>query len=208
MSGNTYYPELAEVILDAIDLRLLELHTAMPGYIEKFDASKQLADVQPALKRAFANGKVEPLPVVTNVPVVYPRSSKFSITYPLEVGDPVLIIFSERSIDRWAAQGGIVDPADTRKHALSDAFCIPGGSPSTNPIQNVSKEHARIQFDKAVLEIQSAGKFKIKGQQEELFAIMDELFDQLINAQTAVGGLLNAPAIAALKVRFLTLKGQ
>lgn len=205
--SETYYPTMFEVISDTIESKLLDLHTAMPGYVEKFDAEKQMCDVQPALKRHFANGKVEPLPVVTNVPVVYPRSAQFSMTWPLVVGDPVLLIFSERSIDRWSAQGGVVDPNDTRKHSLSDAFCIPGGSPSTNPISGVSKDHVRLQYDQAMIEIQKSGKFKIKNSNEELFAILGELFDQIINAQTAVGGLLNAPQIAALKTRFETLKG-
>lgn len=202
-------PTLPEVIYDAIESRLVDLHTCMPGYVEKFDAAKQICNVQPALMRKFANGKVEPLPVVTNVPVLYPRGSKFSVTFPLDVGDSVLLFFSERSIDRWMSKGGVVDPADARKHHLSDAFCMPGGYPSTKSLAGVSSTHVRLEFDKARFEIQKDGKFKIENtsENEELMKILSEFIQEVSIAQTAVGPLLNASLLAAFKVRLDKLKG-
>ena len=46
--------------------------------------------------------------------------------FDLVPGDTVLLVFSERSIDKWAQQGGEVDPLDSRLHHLSDPVALPG----------------------------------------------------------------------------------
>lgn len=119
-------PTLQDMIRGAIEARLANLHTAMPGVVKTYDPKTQTADVQPALKKKYADGEVVNLPLLTKIPVIFPRTAAGYIHLPLEPDDTVLIIFCERSIDSWRMQGGVIDPADYRKHALSDAVCIPG----------------------------------------------------------------------------------
>lgn len=66
------------------------------------------------------------LPVINNVPIIFPGSGGVRIKWPVKVGDYVWLNFCCRSIDRWLAQGGEVDPEDDRQHAIDDAvaFCI------------------------------------------------------------------------------------
>jgi hypothetical protein len=111
-------------IQEGIDTALKELHTCLPGVVETFYPSTQLADIQPTIKSKVNNELVN-LPLLTNVPVRLLKSNKFSITFPLEANDEVLIIFAERSIDTWLTYGGIQNPFDFRKHDLSDAFAFP-----------------------------------------------------------------------------------
>jgi hypothetical protein len=132
MSTDT--PSLAQVIKNGIDAALAELNTAMPGEIASYDDVTGLASVQPCLQRKYAaDGKVVDLPLVTNVPVCNPRGGGAIIKFPFLKGDPVVLICSQRSLDRWLVTGGKVDPQDPRKHALSDAFAIPGGYPKSKP---------------------------------------------------------------------------
>lgn len=202
-------PTLAEFLDDGINAKLLDVHTCIPGIVVRFDAEKQIADIQPALKRKFSETQIEPLPVVTNVPVVYPRSSNSIMYFPLNKGDSVLLLFAERSIDRWISQGGIVDPADVRKHHLSDGICVPGLFPSSQPFSVSKKENLCIEFGDAKLTLSEAGKFSMgsKGNpQAELFDIISKTLQELSIAQTPAGPLLNAAQFAALKVLIDQLK--
>jgi hypothetical protein len=122
-------PSLERVLLDAIDGRLFDLHTCMPGLVESYDPATGFASISPCPKRKYTSGDLVDLPVLNNVPVVMPRAAGGAayIHVPLAKGDPVLIVFAERSIDAWKTAGGKYDPNDPRKHHLSDAFALPGG---------------------------------------------------------------------------------
>lgn len=130
----TRTPTLEEVIREAITSRLIDLHVALPGRIELYHPAEQAADVQPLLLRSFptvdGDEIAERLPIIPKVPIVFPRSSDFFVTFPLKPGDLVTLIFMDRSIDTWTAGPGTeVDPVDTRMHSLSDAVAYPGGYP-------------------------------------------------------------------------------
>jgi hypothetical protein len=58
--------------------------------------------------------------------VQFPGSGGYRITFPVAVGDTGLIVFSEASLDKWLVSGGTVDPADDRRHDLTDAVFLPG----------------------------------------------------------------------------------
>jgi hypothetical protein len=119
-------PTLATVIAQAITSMMGAVHTCMPGQIETYDYKTAKADVLPLINRSYDDGSVIRMPVIMNVPIVWPRTSAGAITFPLQRGDGVLILFSERSIDEWLTNGKQVTPLDTRQYDLSDAIAIPG----------------------------------------------------------------------------------
>jgi hypothetical protein len=125
-SINYLSQDLENIIEDAIDIDLLELNTCMPAIVTKYDASTQTCSVQPVFKRNTINGEVSSRGVIEDVPVVFPRSGSFGFTFPLTVGDSVLIVFSQRSLDDWVDNGGEVELTDYRLHDLTDAIAIPG----------------------------------------------------------------------------------
>ena len=47
---------------------------------------------------------------------------------PLQAGDDVTLVFSQRSLDNWKSSGGMTDPQDARKHHITDAYALIGGS--------------------------------------------------------------------------------
>lgn len=126
---------LGGVIKEGISRALAEVHTACAGRIVRYDAAKQLADVKPLVQITYYDESgaavTESLPVVPNVPVVFPGAGGFRITFPVkaddQTGDTVLLVFAEGSIDRWLASGGNdVDPQDERRFHLSDGIAILG----------------------------------------------------------------------------------
>lgn len=121
--------DLVDLLNAATASALAGVHTCLPGQIESYDHSRQRASVKPLLKKAYLDGKAESLPVIDGVPVVFPASSDFSFTYPLKDGDTVLLVFAERSMEKWLQRGGETEPGDPRKFDLTDAIALPGLKP-------------------------------------------------------------------------------
>lgn len=126
------------------DARLLDTHTCLPGIIVSFDAQKQTAQVQPAIKRIFIDVGPVDLPICVDVPVQFPRGGNFVLTFPVAPGDECLLVFSERAIDFWWDQGGVQLPSEFRLHDLSDAFAIMGVSSKPKMVSNFSTDAAEL----------------------------------------------------------------
>lgn len=154
---------IEELIQIGIDSATKELHTALPGVIETFYPDKQLADIQVTIKRKLGDELVN-LPKLVEVPVCYPKTSNFSITFPLSEGDHVLLIFAERSIDTWLQDGGIQAPYESRTHSLSDAFAIPILFPQNDVISSFNTNAIEIRSDDraAFISINLGNKIRLK----------------------------------------------
>jgi len=113
----------------AIASHLEDTHTAIPGRVESVSGDR--CSVKPLINRTLRDGRTEELPVVANVPIWFPRGGGASITWPVAAGDGCLLVFSERSLDAWKAGGQ--NPADPRKHDLTDAVAFVGLSASGGP---------------------------------------------------------------------------
>jgi hypothetical protein len=155
----TRTPRLEEVLRLALDATLGGVHTAMPAIVKSYDASSQKATVQPAVKNIVqpsygGDDIVESFPVINDVPVIFPHAGGFFISLPVAVGDTVLLVFNERSIDKWnSGDGSEVDPVDMRKHDLSDAAALVGFYPDSKRIGDASssslvlgKDHGGMQL--------------------------------------------------------------
>lgn len=118
---------------DQIKSAMMDVHTAMPGIIIDFDPKSRTATVQPAIQRVFVaeDGEQKPtnLPPCVDVPVYFPSGGGFELTFPVKEGDHCLLVFAERCIDNWFANGSVEPPDDYRQHDLSDAFAFVGFSP-------------------------------------------------------------------------------
>lgn len=118
-------PSLADVIRAGIHSAAADLHVSIPATVVRVELGRGLVDAQPLVKDIF-EGQAASVPVITNVPIVWPGAGGFRLTFPIAVDDVVLLVFSDRSLDLWLEKGGEVDPKDPRRHALSDAIAIPG----------------------------------------------------------------------------------
>lgn len=135
--------ELSDLIREYCDYYFTRVHTAMPGVVSEYNAKTRRAIIQPSLERRAGNKEFVELPLLIDVPVLFPGTKKFTIHFPLEKGDEVSIFFSERSIEIWkgVGQDGIQD-TDPRRFSLSDAYCIPG----LQPQEFITAEEAGLQI--------------------------------------------------------------
>jgi hypothetical protein len=169
-------PSFERAMDEAIERKLADVHTCLPGKVLKVNLALGMVDVQPLLKKKYLDETVVDIPPITNVPLATYRAGKAFISLPVKKGDSVLLFFSERSLDRWLAKGGSVDPADPRKFDLSDAIAYPGLYPFTDPPLGVSTDNIVIRNNLASIELQPNGKIKFQG---SLFSMVDVMISQV-----------------------------
>ena len=170
-------PTMTAVIEKIIDKCLLDLHTALPGIIQSYDPEKKKADIRPALKRKFIDDRPdEELNLITDVPIAFLQTNNFIFSIPLQKGDEVLLIFSERSLDKWLKSGATISPDDPRKFDLSDAIAIPILKPFETGKQ-ADPENALIEHGKSVIKVSQNGTFAITNGKEEVISLLKELAD-------------------------------
>ena len=152
-----------QVIVDAIEQILCDVNTALPGIISSYDPNTHLATVQPGLQRKYKDQDAPvDLPLITNVPVAFPKAGQSWLRLPINPGDEGLLVFNQRSIDKWLDQGGTVDPLDNRKFDLSDAVFIPGFTSKGNAIKSKGRNtSAEFANGSGFIEVQPQGAFKI-----------------------------------------------
>lgn len=136
--------QLAQAIMSA-------MRVSIPGIIQSFDPDAVTAVIQPAIKgvehdASGAEVSVN-LPLLVDVPVIFPRGGGCTLTFPVKEGDECLVIFADRCIDFWWQSGGIQEPVDGRMHDLSDAFCIVGPQSQAKKIGGISTSAAELRSD-------------------------------------------------------------
>lgn len=130
---------LQELINGGFDKNTETFFTSMPGIILTIrnDLEDMYIDVQPVLNDNKRDGTVQERPAVLNVPVQFPSSSSAALTFPLNVGDSVWLIWSMRGLDAWKrGNGRPSSPTDFRKFDKRDCFAIPGVWPISKSINN------------------------------------------------------------------------
>lgn len=133
----TITPEWAEVISEAIDDRLIDVHTGLPGTVQKFNnagTKLQTADVELQLQRLIPKTTpgeylAENLPVLQNIPVGIYRNNTHFYYLPTAVGDTGHVQFTEMSMDSWLSKGVVSNPGDVGRHTLTGGIFYPNLTP-------------------------------------------------------------------------------
>ena len=125
-----------------VDRAFLKLNTAIPGNIVEFDETTQTASIQPGVQMKLNIDGVEQFlnyPLLINVPICMPMNQSWGITFPINTGDPCLLIFAQRAIDNWVERGGIQPPEDgigSRHHDITDAVAVIAPQPIVDVFSN------------------------------------------------------------------------
>lgn len=108
---------------------MFRIRCAIPAIIQSYDPGTNTVEAQPAIRERLVeeDGSIRylNLPLLINVPVVFPSSGSASITFPIGKGDECLIIFSDLAIDNFWTSGSVQNPVEVRRHDLSDGIAIP-----------------------------------------------------------------------------------
>lgn len=206
-------PTLADILLGLKAATKYEMRVAMPGLVVNYNKDKQVIDARPVFQSVHKTGTIEDPPTIHNIPVIFPRSGKAFLAFPLQAGDGVILFFTDRSLEKWQTSGNIHNPEDTRAHHISDAIAIPGGYPSGGSvaIQNGNDVILSNDFAKAGTEIRVKpnGHLQIFNQKEELVKVLNDMLQIIMEARTPTCGgpePLTHPKFDEIRARIKTFQ--
>jgi len=164
---------LADTINRFIESRLSSVYTAIPGVVKKI--SGNIADIQPAVSET---GVV--LPVLPDVPLVFPSSKTAGFVYEVSKGDSVLLIFCSSSIDEWlAGDGAEADTDDPRRFDITDAVAIPGLFSLSETPKLDSSDGCVMNHEDTTITIKKNGDIVIGGDSAK--KLVNEEFKEVFN---------------------------
>lgn len=141
----------ADVLDQALDMRQARIHTATVGIVKAVDLEKQTVTVKVALQGFTVDEQGEKhwqdIPLLVDVPIVWPRAGGFALTFPVKPEDECLVVFGERCFDAWWQSGGVQKPIDYRMHDLSDAFAVFGVTSQPRKLPDVKDNAVELRTD-------------------------------------------------------------
>lgn len=154
----------------SLDGRQATIWTAMPAIVQSVDFSKMTLTCQIAIKGRMQNpdstvSSVN-ISLLHDVPIVFPSAGGFTLTFPIDAGDEVLVVFASRCIDSWWQTGGYEnEPMEYRMHDLSDGFAIPGPKSQPKKISAISSTSVQLRNDAGTtyIEIDASGNLNLVG---------------------------------------------
>lgn len=140
----------------------------LPGIVQSFNAAQGTCVVQIAIQMSVRKQDAQTLqwvslPLLQDVPVIFPRAGNFVLTFPVQQGDEALIIFADRCIDNWWYLGGVQQQLEVRLHDLSDGFAFIGPFSKPNVPANISTSTVQLRTigGATFLEMDSANNVNI-----------------------------------------------
>ena len=162
---DSNYDQLYQSLEFFFRQRIKDVHTACPALVVEYDGLTKRAVVQPALDLLTTDGQDVARAVLADVPVVHPSGGGYLVHLPLQAGDAVMVVFSERGISQFkqtfqqqGADRGVV-------MSESDGIAIPGfGALSVTP----AGEGVTMQTEDAAVyvEVHTDRVKVVKGQQD------------------------------------------
>lgn len=161
MDRRERFSNQEEVLRSLIDETLAMTWTSIPGIVQSFDNAAMTCTVQPAIMVKVFNPTLQTwvdtkLPLLLDVPVIFPSGGGFTLTFPLKPGDEGLVSFSSRCIDSWWQSGGVQPQTELRFQDLSDGFIQVGirSQPRVLPLVNTEFAELRSDDDQTYVQIQ------------------------------------------------------
>lgn len=153
MNRNERYENQTLALLTAMEGHQKEVWTALPGIIESINLSAMTCTVKPAVLIPLKDPETADItqveiPVLLDVPVIYPSGGGFTLTFPIKPGDEALVIFASRCIDTWWQNGGYKNQLPLlRMNDLSDGFALVGPRSQVRTVPSVSSGNVQLRTD-------------------------------------------------------------
>ena len=108
---------------------LFRMRCCIPAIVQSYNAAYNTIECQPTIREKVylpdGNSRYVNLPLLINVPLIFPGTSQYTLKFPINKGDEVLVFFSDLSLDNFWEKGNVQNPIEQRRHDLSDGLAIP-----------------------------------------------------------------------------------
>jgi hypothetical protein len=126
-------PLLSTYVRNQTERRERQMQTAFPAKVLDWQSNTNTVRLEPQFVETWVTSDdqthYEDVPdgdaYIDNVPVLFPRSGSWSITFPIETGSFGMVICTKYSLDAFRNQGNRVDPGDLRRFTMSGAVFHP-----------------------------------------------------------------------------------
>jgi hypothetical protein len=120
-------------IQNQIEQRERQWQTSFPAKVLDWHSDTNTVQLEPQFYEVWRDGDERVTETIEapedayidNVPVLFPRSGSWSITFPIETGTFGLVVCTKFSLDVWRNQGNATDPGDLRRFTMSGATFHP-----------------------------------------------------------------------------------
>jgi Phage protein Gp138 N-terminal domain len=168
-----------------------DIKVCLPATITAVHAATQTVDVQIAIKNPLFDefGKVtyENQISVTDVPCGVMRGGGFYIWLPVAIGDSVLLMFSDLSMDTWRLGGNT--PGWLGKHTHDSPIAIPCIAPDAKAFADIAAASGKVVIGKDGSQAQirlSATDIELGAAAADFVALASKVFTELQKIQTTL----------------------
>lgn len=203
--------EIKRVAKAVFKLEMSQVRTHVPAQVVSFDSALNTCSVQPCIKILRTddpnNTYTRELPQINDVPVRAFGSGKCLLTVAPQVGSYGYLHVSDRRLERWLTEGGIVEPISAQKFDISDCVFEPGLYPLVVDGDN-GKLQSAVKTDRIELRTRSGSTF-VAVVDDESIEIETTGNVSINGAETVIqNGTDYAVQYTALKSAFDTLKSD
>lgn len=136
---ETDYSQVSNALAFWFDQFGKDRRRALPATIVSYNAQTRRAVVQPANKITFNDGReAEMYAPLADIPCILPSAGGYTVNLPIEAGDPVMLLVSDRGFAQFKKtyQDG-TEPDKGIDHTLKDCVAFVGfGTLETTPARD------------------------------------------------------------------------
>lgn len=207
---------------DAIDSHVQKgkesLWTSTPAIVDSYNSETQTINAKLALH--ITTNLEQPLdsPLLQDIPVIFPSAGGGILSFPIQKGDNVLLVFAKNSLDKWkVGKGDKVVLDSKRSHNLSDAIAIIGLTTTQNTL-SLNPEDVELKYTDNSITLKTDGsidvmvkdKLAVNNSTDELISVLSDALqavaDITTNTAYGVSPINNKPDVLAIKARLDTFK--
>tara|TARA_R110002167_G_scaffold177446_2_gene377233 strand:- start:178 stop:852 length:675 start_codon:yes stop_codon:yes gene_type:complete len=218
LSGECNLSEAYNAIRSHITKFETELFTSLPAKVTAYNAEEQTIHALPVMTEPYKDGDVLQFAELQYIPVMFPSAGGGALTFPINVGDEVLIIFSSRNFDTWWETGESPQlPSTQRYNELTDAIALIGLTSKDKSLKANTEDVVLRYNDNSItlkkdgtLEAETTSTLSVSNGSEELISLLSDIVEEMSKITTntiyGVSPVNNKIAIQDLKTRLDTFK--
>ena len=138
---------------------LNNINCVQTGTIQTFNNLNQTCTVTINTKRQVTLNPTtwQDYSILVDVPVLIPGGGGGSLQFPISEGDECILLFNDRELDAWFANGKTQPFDEARTHSLSDAIAIVGLHSLPNLLQNYVTNAVNLSYNDVSINLSNLG---------------------------------------------------
>ena len=145
-----HIPSDVETLRRVIEARVTEIQVGVPSSVVSYDPSTGTCSAQPLVRRPLQDiDRVvfENLPILEDIPIVWPQGGGYAITFPIKKGDLVILVATTWNAHNAMNSGEISDPNELKFQSVSSVFAHPGWRCDADPLVSATSDEMRLGRD-------------------------------------------------------------